>query len=225
MEKQCYSNLNMSRYKEQTLSSFEFNMVKKTNLIKEKSNGFSLVDLIIVLLIISILVLLALPQVMTSRRLLRFAGVQKQIVSVLREARQEAMAQQKPITFRYDNTSKSIVIYGGVFGAINESGNRTYHLDGDGVTKEEIVYGRPDGASIAALGDRTNLTNLVDNAIEVTFRSDGSVVDASNNPQNNALFFYSSETPAESAFAVSILGAGGRTKFWRFMQGPNIYVE
>ncbi len=200
-------------------------VINKTTLIKKKANGFSVIELVIVLLIIAILVVLALPQITSSRRLLRFTGVQKQVVSVLRETRQEAMAQQKPITFRYDNVKKCMIVYGGVFGAMNEAGNRIYQMDGGGVSAEEITYGRPDVASIGALGDGTNITNLTDSAVEITFRSNGSVIDESNNPTNTALFFYSSEAPGDSAFAVSVLGAGGRTKFWRYMQGSNIYVE
>jgi hypothetical protein len=79
--------------------------------------------------------------------------------------------------------------------------------------------------STAALGDGTNLTPLTGNNLEITFQPDGSVVDASNNPQNKALFFYSSETPAETAFGISVLGAGGRAKLWRYSPNVNAYVE
>ncbi len=198
--------------------------------VSKKSNiridtGFSIAELIIVLLILSIIVVLALPQVISSRRLLRFSGVQRQIVSVLRETRQEAMSQRKPITFRYEDADKQIVIYGGKFGANGDGQNRVGILADSGLVKDDIQYGRPAGVSVAALGDGTNITDVKNGIVEVTFQADGSVIDASDNPENKALFFYHKKDMGDTAFAVSILGAGGRIKLWRYSKGVNAYVE
>ena len=192
---------------------------------KKQQNGYGLIELVIVLLIVAIVVLLALPQIMTSRRLFRFSGVQRQVASALREARQEAMSQRAAITFQYDNANKRTVIWGGSFGSLGDAKNRVTTVVGDGLQPGDIVYGRPTGASTAALGDGTNITNLTGNKVDVTFQTDGSVIDGSNNPQNQALFFYGAQNPAETAFAISVLGAGGRTKIWRYSVGANIYVE
>ncbi len=187
--------------------------------------GFGVPEIIIVLLILSIILVLALPQIISSRRLFRFSGVQRQVVSVLRETRQEAMSQRKPITFRYENSNKQIVIYGGKFGSNGDGKNRVGQLADSGLVIDDIRYGRPSGVSVAALGDGTNITNLTSGVVEVTFQADGSVVDGSDNPENNALFFYHSKYPRDTAFAVSVLGAGGRVKIWRYSEGVNAYVE
>ncbi len=192
---------------------------------KNKQNGFSLVELLIVVLVVSIIAVLALPQIMSSRRLFRFAGVQKQVVNVLREARQHALSQRKPITFRYDNANKRIIFFGGTFGVAGDANNQIIELAGNGVTADELIYGRPTGVSSAALGDGTNLTTLTANVVDIAFQTDGSVVDSSNNPINKALFFYDTNTPNDTAFAVSILGAGGRAKLWRYSSNVNVYVE
>ena len=192
---------------------------------KKQQNGIGVIELVIVLLIVAIVVVLALPQIMTSRRLIRFSGVQRQVASALREARQEAMSQRAAITFQYDNANKRTVIWGGSFGSLGNAKNRLATVVGDGLQPDDIVYGRPTGASTAALGDGTNITSLTSNKVDVTFQTDGSVIDASNNPQNQALFFYGAQNPAETAFAISVLGAGGRTKIWRYNSGANIYVE
>ena len=192
---------------------------------KKQQNGIGVIELVIVLLIVAIVVVLALPQIMTSRRLIRFSGVQRQVASALREARQEAMSQRAAITFQYDNANKRTVIWGGSFGNFGNAKNRIATVVGDGLQPDDIVYGRPTGASTAALGDGTNITSLTSNKVDVTFQTDGSVIDASNNPQNQALFFYGAQNPAETAFAISVLGAGGRTKIWRYNSGANIYVE
>jgi prepilin-type N-terminal cleavage/methylation domain-containing protein len=190
-----------------------------------KQFGFSLPELIVVLLVASILLVLALPQIISSRRLFRFTGLQRQFATSLREARQEAMSQRKPVTFRYDNASKRIIIYGGNYGTLGDPKNVINELSGAGVEAADVKYGRPSGVPTAALSDTTNLTVLSSNAVEITFQVDGSVLDASNNPQNNALFFYHEKYRLDTAFAVSILGAGGRIKVWRYSQGVNAYVE
>jgi prepilin-type N-terminal cleavage/methylation domain-containing protein len=190
-----------------------------------KSNGFSVPELLIVLLVIAIIAVLALPQVISSRRLFRFSATQRQVATGFREARQEAMSQRTAVTIRYDNLNKTLSLYGGNFGVSGDSKNRIYLLTGDGLESDNLVYGRPTGVTVAALGDGTTLTSLASNAVEVTYQTDGSVVDASNNPQNKALFFYNPQIPEDTAFAVSILGAGGRAKLWKYSSGVNAYVE
>jgi prepilin-type N-terminal cleavage/methylation domain-containing protein len=196
---------------------------QKTTL--QRQRGVSLPELVIVFFIIAILVVLALPQLISSRRALRFSGMQRQLVSSLREARQEAMSQRTAITFRYDDTNKKFVIYGGSFGTPGNTKNREISIAGEGLQPGEVIYGRPAGAPVSALADSATLTTLSTGAVEIKFQPDGSVVDASDVPINKALFFYNSKNPAGTAFAVSVLGAGGRAKIWRYSQGVNAYVE
>ncbi len=188
-------------------------------------NGFSLPEVLIVLQIIAILVVLALPHVTASRRLFRFSGMQRQIATALNETKQNAISQKLPVTFRYDDANKRIIIYGGKFGAVGDLGNQITDFANTGLLASEINYGRPSGASKAALGDGSNMDALNAGVVDITFQADGSVVDASNNPINKALFFYDSKSQKDAAFAISVLGAGGRTKVWRYGKGVNAYVE
>ncbi len=191
----------------------------------QKQKGFSLPELLIVLLIIAIISAIALPQIIASRRMFRFSGMQRQVAATLTEARQQAMSQRRSITFRYDNSGQRTIIYGGSFGSLNDARNRIEALDGSGVGANEIIYGRPSGASTTALRDGSNLTNLSGSNLDITFQPDGSVIDAANNPTNTAMFFYHSVYQGKNAFAISILGAGGRVKIWRYSQSVNEYVE
>jgi prepilin-type N-terminal cleavage/methylation domain-containing protein len=196
--------------------------------IKKKVNqekGFSAVELIIVLLIVSILVVIALPQIIASRRLMRFSGLQRQVSVTLRNARQEAMSQRLPVTVRYDNVNKRMLVYGGKFGLAGTPNNLIVTFANEGIVENEIVYGKPSGAPATALGDGSNVETLVGGVADVTFQADGAVVDASNNPQNKALFFYDAKNPTGLAFAISVLGAGGRVKIWKYSSGVNSYVE
>lgn len=188
-------------------------------------NGFSLPELIVVLLVAAIILVLALPQIISARRLFKFSGSQRQIAASLTSARQEAMSQRKPVTLRYEDTAKRLITFGGDFGPLGDSRNIVYPLTGSGLDADDLKYGRPLGVTPAALGDTTNLTNLSGGAVDVTFQPDGSVINASNNPQNNALFFYHDKYRLQTAFAVSVLGAGGRVKIWRYSEGANQYVE
>lgn len=189
------------------------------------NKGFSLPEIVVVLLVGGIILVIALPQLITSRRLMKFSSIQRQIASSLTEARQEAMSQRRAVTFRYNNSTKQIIVYGGSFGTLGNAQNKTTDLAGFGVPAAEIRYGRPGGVPTAALSDTTNLTTLAGSVIEVTFQPDGSVLDASGNPQNKALFFFNNIYRKDTAFAVSVLGAGGRVKVWRYKQGVNAYVE
>ncbi len=193
--------------------------------IRGNQAGVSIPELMIVLIIFAIIVVLALPQVISSRRLFMFSAVQREITTHLSESRQLAMSERKPITFQYNNTNKRIAVYGGSLGPVGDTKNRVLELSGMGLSPDSIVYGRPSGASVAALADGSNITNLTSNIVEIKFESDGSVLDGSDNPVNNALFFYNATYPAETAFAISVLGSGGRVKVWDYSAGVNAYVE
>jgi len=199
--------------------------MKTQSKIKTTQQGFSLPEIVVVLLVIAILVVLALPQIISSRRLFRFSAMQRQVASSLVDARQEAMSQRTPITFRYNNRDKQIIYYGGSFGAFGNSNNKVIELSGAGVADTEIVYGRPNGAPASALSDSSSMTPVANRVVDITFQSDGSVIDAGNNPTNNALFFYNRKYARESAFAISVLGAGGRVKVWRYNKTIREYVE
>jgi hypothetical protein len=92
------------------------------------------------------------------------------------------------------------------------------------VAESEISYGRPSGVPPTPLPDGANLSALNGGRMEIVFQPDGSVVDASGNPVNAALFFYDNQAPDATAIAVSVLGAGGRVKSWRYSPDASSYV-
>lgn len=200
----------------------------------KRAGGFSIIEVLIVLAVTVVLAAIAFPQIISSRRLLRFNGLAREITSQLRFARQQAMSQRQVFRFRYDNVNKQIVIFdnqerGTDANPIANNTNddvivRTISLTSTGVAAGDIVYNRPAGAP-NSLPDGTTRTGLSSNQVEVIFQPDGSVLDANGDPLSTAMFFYNNKASDATAFAVSVLGAGGRVKLWRYNKNDNLYVE
>src|SRR3989442_6839442 len=101
----------------------ELMMRKKTTSKGWRSTGgFSMVELVMVLSIASILCAVAVPQLISQRRLTRSTGVTREIMTQMRLARQMAMTQagatptgvlrRVAYTFQYDNATKQISVIG-----------------------------------------------------------------------------------------------------------------
>jgi Tfp pilus assembly protein FimT len=201
-------------------------MPSRAKLMKlHPQSGQSLLEIAVVMGLLIILAAIALPTLRGSRNVNRWSGLQRELVSELRNARQAAMGQRAPITVRFDNTTKRLVIYGGSFGAAGAGANRQVRLARGVLQENEVIYGRPAAAPTGPLPDATNLTPLAANQVEITFQPDGSVLDAGGNPVATGLFFYYNEHPGDTAFAVTVLGFGGRVKLWSYAPATNVYVE
>src|SRR5688572_969715 len=75
------------------------NMIRERSPRPERCRGFSLVELLIVLVIAGILSAIALPMMISQRRLTRFSGVTREFMTQLRHARQLAMSERQAVTF------------------------------------------------------------------------------------------------------------------------------
>ncbi|HEV7890789.1 MAG TPA: prepilin-type N-terminal cleavage/methylation domain-containing protein [Pyrinomonadaceae bacterium] len=211
------------------------------------AKGFTVIELVIVIAIIFIMTAISVQQAVGSRRLLRSAAITREVVSALRDARQIAISQRRAITFQYDDTKKQINIinHGADVDGVGISGTdllvdskypnttgssveRTYQLaSSSGIPASEIAYGLPSGAATSAgtLGDKTALTALTNQKLNVTFQPDGSVVSSTGATLDVALFIYNAAKPKETAMAISVLGGTGRIKAWRYSSGADKYVE
>ncbi|MGH9945194.1 MAG: GspH/FimT family pseudopilin, partial [Pyrinomonadaceae bacterium] len=204
---------------------------------RQRERGVSSAELLIVVAIVAVISVVAIPQLGAARRQFRFTGVQNEVATLLRYTRQQAMSQRQAFTFQYDDTNKQIVVIDhetpgtGVLGGAgypNTAGSRqdrVVSLIGGGMRAEDIVYGRPQGVAAEALDDTANLTALSGGRLNITFQPDGSVRDAANNPVNRALMLYNRQDPQSLAGAISVLGAAGRVKTWRYVHSGNKYVE
>lgn len=200
----------------------------------------SLLELVIVLAMIVIVAAISLPSLIGARRLVRSSTIPRQILTEMRAARQQAMTQRRAITVQYDDQNKQLVVinhrasgpallnaggYPQTAGSVQE---KVISLADSGVNTDDITYGMPPNLPSSASGnldDRVSMTALTNNQLNVTFQPSGSVVDAAGNPVNRALFLYNNKAPEDTACAVSILGAAGRVKSWKYNRDAQKYVE
>lgn len=211
-------------------------------------SGRSMIEVLIVVAILALLTTLALPQMIATRRLTRSASLPREIATQLRYTRQQAMSQAQAFTFQYDNSTKTIKIYdhnnfNNATAACNMPGKNVLSQSGfpatactvnvltiplatgAGLPASEVSYGAPSGVSATTLDDGNTMTSLSGNVVNITFLSDGTAVDAAGNYARPALFFYNNLVPLQTASAVSVLGAAGRIKVWRYSSGASKYVE
>jgi len=168
------------------------------------SRGFSAPEMMIVVAIIGIISAIAIPQMITQRRLLRSQAVVREIGTQIRFARQLAMSQRQAVTFQYDDSTKEIRIIdhnndplapnsgtavlsapGYPNTALPARIVQTVSLLQGGLKTTELKYGAPTTSTglpsghptvPTSLGDGTSLTPLASNKINITFQPDGSVI-------------------------------------------------
>lgn len=202
------------------------------------NDGYSMVETLIVVAMICVLSALAVPQIIAERRLSRSIGVTREILSQMRHARQLAMSQRQAFTFQYDDTTKriSIIDHNVNTGVVllndplypNNPERRVISnvpLATEGLVQSEIRYGFPPGVPPGALRDGTSLSPLTNNQLNITFQPDGSVIDNVGDPVRTALFIYNSRSALGTASAISVVGASGRIKIWRYDRNANVYSD
>jgi Tfp pilus assembly protein FimT len=202
------------------------------------NSGRSLVELLAVVAIATILTAVAVPQVISARRLIRSSALPREIATQLRYARQQAMSQRQAFTFVYDDSTKKISIidhqatgyllltapgYPNTAGSITVL---TIPVGGGGLPASEVTFGVPSVITNTTLGDTSTPTALVNNKLTVTFQPNGTVLDTNNKEVNyRTLYFYNNKIPTQTACAVSVLGSAGRIKIWRYTTSASQYLE
>jgi prepilin-type N-terminal cleavage/methylation domain-containing protein len=215
---------------------------------RRAQRGFSYIELLVVLALGGIVTALAVPQMVSQRRLTRSAEVTREVLAQLRYTRQLAMAQRRAFTFQYDDDTKQINIIGPIPAGVpaltdalypNNTGSGTVTwvpLTRGGLSAAEISYGipttstgLPSGATAlptGPLGDGVPKTSLnASNKLNITFQPDGSVIDTNAVPLDQAMFIFNNKAAQASASAISVLGSTGRVKLWRYTTGGNKYAE
>ncbi len=202
------------------------------------NSGRSMVEVLAVVAIATILTAVAVPQVISARRMIRSAALPREIATQLRYARQQAMSQRQAFTFVYNDSTKQISIIDhqasgaallNASGYPNTAGSITALTvpvgGGGGLPASEVSFGVPTGITVTTLDDTSAPTALALNKLTITFQPDGTVLDANGNFDKRTLFFYNNKIPNQTACAISVLGSAGRIKIWRYTASASKYVE
>lgn len=182
-------------------------MIHKSGQKRGPASGATLIELLIVMTIAVVLTSIAVPAMVSQRRLTRFSGIVREMSTQLRYARQLAMSERQAITFQYNDATKVITIIDhGNDPTVPTSGTAvladpsypntaaparivsTVSLLEGGLPISEISYGIPTYSTgvpsgnpaipTGPLGDGISMTALTSNKINITFQADGSVASA-----------------------------------------------
>jgi prepilin-type N-terminal cleavage/methylation domain-containing protein len=221
---------------------------ERTSTPDTSHRGFSLVELVIVVAIAGILTAIAIPQMISQRRLTRSTAVTREIMTQIRYARQLAMSQRQAVTFQYDSLTQTINIIdhnnidtvpnpnsgiallpptAGYPTTVGSTVVLTDSLTQGGLSSGEISWGIPSGLpGTPTTADGVAVPNIAlwSNKLNITFQRDGSVVDSTGNPVDTAVFVYNNLAPKPTASAISVRGSSGRVKIWRY-NNVSAYVE
>ena len=214
----------------------------------ESESGRSVIETLIVVAIAALLSSIAVPQLLSARRLMRFNAMPRELASQLRFARQQAMSQRQAVTFQYDNSTKTIKILdhnntNNANAGCNMTGQAVLSMSGypntactttvltipvatgAGLSSSELSYGIPSGITATTLDDGNTMTSLSNSVVNITFQPNGTVIDSSGNFARPTMFFYNNQVPTDTATAISVLGAAGRIKIWRYSPGVSKFTE
>ena len=165
----------------------------------------------------------------------------------MRYTRQLALSRRAAFTLQYNNTTKQLKIIGPIPSGPAALADATYPnitgsttiltipLTQSGLAPSELSEGIPTTSTglpagsptvpTGALGDGISKSSLSSGILNITFQPDGSVIDATNAFSNKALYFFNNKAAAETATAISVIGASGRIKIWRYNSSGNNYAE
>ena len=197
--------------------------------------GFSVIELMIVVTVATVLTALAVPQMISQRRLTRSTAVTREIMTQMRYARQLAMSQRRAYTFQFDDANKQISVIGPIpagkaallngTGYPNNPGSAVVTavpLTQGGLPSGEISTGIPTGlAGSPTAVDSVSGAALAGTKLYITFQPDGSVIDTNGNPVDTGLFIYNKLASQATASAITVRGASGRVKIWRYTLNVN----
>ena len=215
---------------------------------RDSQAGRSLVETLMVVAIAAVIGSIAIPQMLSARRQIRSAALPREMAAQMRYARQQAMSQRQAFTFQYDDSTKTIKIYdhqnnNNVTSGCNMTGLQVLSAANypntacsnvvlsmpvatGGISASDWSYGVPTGINANAnLDDGNTPTALTGTVVNVTFQSDGTVINTTGGYAKPTLFFYNAQNPGQTASAISVLGSSGRVKVWRYDTSASKYAE
>lgn len=199
----------------------------------DKINGFSLAEMLIVLLIIGVMVAIAAPYIFSYKKLYKSEDQSLKIMDAMSEAAQLALNRRRTMRFEIDLTANAMLL-------IDENGTapdtlvKSIPLESPGEVRVDAIPAgvskpNPPNYNNAAfapdtLGHMAGGTNVTGNTVwAARFQSDGSVVSAAGTPISANLYIWPPLTPGNAAArnnneirAITMFGGSGAVRYWKY---------
>lgn len=201
---------------------------------RKRTAGFSLIEVIIVLVIIAVLSAISLPYVYNYRKTYRSEDQALKVMDLMREASQLAITRRRTFRLEIDTATQSILIIDERNpGAGDDTEIKAIPLDPINEVRNNVIptgVAKPNppnysDAVFATDGighQRGGSTVIGNNVWAARFRRDGTVVDAANNPVSANLYFFPPQTAGSAVprklnevRAITIFGGSGAVRFWK----------
>jgi prepilin-type N-terminal cleavage/methylation domain-containing protein len=176
----------------------------------QNQSGFSLIEMLIVVVILLIVMAMALMATRAIQANLRANAGLNQVVGLLRAARETSISERRNVRVEFLGanrirlTRQEVPVGTTVIRDVNLENNIQFMLT-PGVGDTPDLFGNPTAVSFGGTPS-------------MMFMSDGTFVDANGNPLNGSVFLGVPNQP-EMARAVTIVGATGRIRGYRWTGG------
>lgn len=170
--------------------------------------GFSLIEMMLVVCVISILAAMVIPQIGSVRPQMQGDGVMRVVMGELNAAREMAIAQRRAMRVGFVGTNRLQIVR-------EEIGGQTTVVR-DVYFEAGVQYGQAAGATDTPDAYGNNSVTYFNNAAQVKFNTEGSLVDETNAPVNGTVFLMIPNQTL-SFRAVTVQGAIGRVRGYKWL--------
>lgn len=195
-------------------------------------SGFSVTELMVVLVVMAIMLAIAIPYVFNYNRLYKSEDQSLKMLDLMREASQLAINRRRTMRLEIDLTQNALLVID-ENGAAPDTRIKTIPLANTGELRLDVIptgVTKPnppnyDDIAFAAdtLGHQFNGNTIIGNSVwACRFRSDGSVVNAANIPINANIYVWpptaaGATTPRnmKEVRVITMFGGSGAVRYWK----------
>lgn len=200
---------------------------------RHKLTGFSLTELLIVLVVIGILSAISIPYIFNYKKLYKSEDQALKILDLMRETGQLALVKRRTMRFELDLTDNRILLID-ENGAAPDTLIKSIPLEfpsevrvdtiPTGVTKPNPPNYNDATFANDATGHNVGATTIVGHSVwAARFQSNGSVVNAAGTPISANLYLWPPVSPGNAAArnkaeirAITMFGGSGAVRYWKY---------